>query len=103
MFFILEVGTRRVHILGVTRHPTGEWVSQQARNFMMAIGERSRPFGFLVRDRDTKFTGAFDAVFTDVGIAVLRSPPAGANGQRLCRAVGRHDSARMPRPNADLQ
>ncbi len=80
MFFILEVGTRRVHILGVSRHPTGEWVTQHARNVMMAIGERTRQFGFLVRDRDTKFAASFDTVFVDAGITVLRSPPRAPKG-----------------------
>lgn len=99
VLFILEVGTRRVHILGVTRHRTGEWVTQQARNFMLAIGERTRPFGFLVRDRDTKFTGAFDAVFTDEGITVLRSPPrapkANAYAERSVGTIRRECLDRM--------
>ena len=75
VFFILEVGTRRVHILGVTRHPTGRWVTQQARNLLHELDERSETFRFLIRDRDTKFTTGFDAVFTSVDIEILRSPP----------------------------
>jgi hypothetical protein len=86
VLFIREVGSRRVRILGVTRHPAGEWVTWQARNLMIDLDAPARRFRFLVRDRDTKFTASFDAVFADAGIAVLRFPPR----ERLRRTLGQH-------------
>jgi putative transposase len=75
VFFAIEVGTRRVHVLGVTGHPTGAWVTQQARNLILELDDVGHRVKFLVRDRDTKFTPAFDDVFAGAGIRVLRSPP----------------------------
>jgi putative transposase len=74
--FMLELSTRRVHVLGVTANPTGAWVAQQARNLLMDSADRTEQvkFKFLIRDRDTKFTDTFDAIFASEGIQILRTP-----------------------------
>jgi putative transposase len=73
--FVLELGTRRVHILGITEHPTAAWATQLARNFLTDAGERADRFRYLIRDRDSIFTDAFDAVFTAVNIEIKKSAP----------------------------
>ena len=71
---ILEHATRRIQILGVTAHPNDAWVTQMARNLLMDLDGRIDSIKFVLRDRDTKFTAAFDTVFTSTGIRILRSP-----------------------------
>jgi putative transposase len=72
---VIEHGTRRVHLAGITANPDGAWTTQAARNFLMDLGQRSASVRFLSRDRAGQFTGAFDAVFQADGISVLASPP----------------------------
>jgi hypothetical protein len=74
-FFVIEVGSRYVHILGVTANPDGPWTTQQIRNLLMDLGDRAAEFRFLVRDRAGQFTASFDALLASAGIEAVKSRP----------------------------
>jgi putative transposase len=91
VLFFIELHTRHVHLAGVTANPDGGWVTQQARNFLLALGEQGRQLRFLVRDHDAKFSRSFDDVFCSEGAQVLmtpvRAPKANAYAERWVRTV----------------
>ena len=73
--FVIEVGSRYVHILGVTARPGGPWTTQQIRNLLMDLGDHATDFRFLVRDRAGQFTASFDAALAGAGIEAVKIPP----------------------------
>ena len=91
VLFFIELSTRRIHLAGVTAHPDGPWVDQQARNLLLMFGGRGPRLRFLIRDRDAKFTRAFDDVFRSEGCDVLntpvQAPNANAHAERWIRTV----------------
>jgi putative transposase len=91
VLFFIELGRRRVWITGVTDHPVGAWVTQQARNVTCDLDDEGVKIEFLLRDRDTKYVSSFDTVFTGAGAQVLqtpfRTPNANANAERFVRTI----------------
>ena len=86
---VMEHGTRRVHLAGITAHPDGAWTTQAARNVLMDLGQRAASVKGLIRDRPGQFTSSFDAVFTAEGIRILASPPQAPKANAICdRIIG---------------
>jgi len=86
---VIEHGTRRAHLAGVTANPDGAWTTQAARNFLMDLGQLTASIKFLIRDRAGQFTDSFDAVFTAEGIRILASPPQAPRANAVCeRMIG---------------
>ena len=84
---IIEHGTRRAHLAGITANPDGAWTTQAARNFLMDLGQLTASVKFLIRDRAGQFTGSFDAVFTAAGARILASPPQVPRANAICERV----------------
>jgi hypothetical protein len=94
VLFAIHLGSRRVHVLGVTKNPDSAWVTQQARN--LAVGERLTGIRFLIRDRDSKFSGPFDEVFRSEGVKDCQDPDPGTASERVRRAVGPYCPGGVP-------
>jgi putative transposase len=93
VLFFIELGSRRVHLAGCTANPTGPWVAQQARQFTWKLQAQPPRFVSLIRDRDSKFTRDFDAIFASEGIRIVetpvRAPKANAHAERFVGTIRR--------------
>ena len=87
VLIFIEHGSRRMHLGGVTAHPTGDWTVQQARNLAMNLAERSGDFRFLVRDRGPNFTRSFDAVFQATSVTILRTAVQAPRMNAICERL----------------
>jgi putative transposase len=83
----IELDTRAVHLAGVTAHPTGAWVTQQARNLALKMGDALSERKFLIHDRDALFLQAFDTVFRSEGLRVVRTPVRAPRANSICERV----------------
>ena len=84
---VMEHGTRRVHLAGITASPDGAWTTQAARNVLMDLGQRAASVKGLIRDRAGQFTSSFDAVFTAEGTRILASPPQAPKAKAICETI----------------
>jgi hypothetical protein len=99
----VEHGSRRTHLIGLSTHPTGAWTTQAARNLMIDLGDRVTTVKFLLRDRDSRFTGAFDAVFAAEGIRILISPPRATRANAICERMIANPAPRALRQDPHRQ
>jgi len=102
-FFAIEVGSRYIHILGVTAHPDGPWTTQQIRNLLMDLGDHTADFQFLIRDRAGQFTASFYAVLASTGIDPVGIPPRSPRANAYAEKVRPHRQDRDHRPDAHLR
>jgi putative transposase len=87
VLIVIEHGTRRVHLAGITANPDGAWTTQAARNILMDLGQLTTSIKFLIRDRAGQFTGSFDAVFQAEDIRILASPPQAPRANAICERI----------------
>jgi hypothetical protein len=90
VLFFIDIGTRKVRLVGVTEHPNGPWVTQRAREVSAGLAEDGYQAKFLIRDRDTKFTAAFDAVFEADAVRIVRTPVQAPNANAFAERWGSH-------------
>ena len=100
VLFFIELGSRCVHLAGCTANPTGAWVSQQARQFAWTLQEGPGSFRFLIRDRDSKFTRDFDAVFASEGIEIIKSPVRAPKANAIAERFGSPHEPTLRTPQA---